>query len=1180
MARSYVRKGRARDVDLSLPTQADLEEAGYEFIEEDGGITVNDPGSYTIDGPADNDFKFRTIADAVAAASEGFDGEAGTTPGVYALFINTRNPNEEDFEGAMWSGEVEDKVEVLDENGDQVYNSNNGRFFDQEEAEALLEDNPDYEIIPSAGLGQTTDDVVRDALRNKNDSAIIREVVDDGGGPGYFLDPQDIFVAFDPTQVKSADYNNGEFSDSTGDLRKSKDRKALKREDPLEMSTRIPTAKSKAIEDHMTDLLISDFKSGQDQDKWINTVSSLVTAYPNYREVGSATTAPQKLERMIRQMTDNLVWLHNKVPASTRQRSKLWYDGANAIAKRMAKRYDTTEAQAAGILAALSPQKDWFMNVSLAERVAGVMAERQKFRWSSEMEDVAGRIYGAEQYQVALDQIRGKTLSQIMGDDYLSAVWLRVYDQAYNTPSFDIVSPEGYSLARAQTKKGVDAKVAWGGNSTIAKAVSIFRDGTAKNISEQLGNQHKVRNFYNNILVPNSKNGHVTIDTHAVAAALLRALSGNSIEVKHNFGGSSNAIKGLQGTYALYEEAYRRAAKELGMLPRELQSITWEAIRGMYKPGFKSQAKNVDSVDKIWGQFKKGRLSYDGAREYALETAGGIEAPSWLGRNPGIYVEEQLADGSSDVPEDGVYGRDSGDIVIRADVEDSGTPETALRKTRDRNGAGVDSSRGDSQGEGSPDGAGRFAPLPGYAHGNIKGAAGPDPRIVEVAEKYARDNGITLRRQAEYVKVDPERAARIANAYEAMPHAPQDPKVKRAFANLLRQTRAQYDALIEAGYQFTFFDSGSDPYQGNPWNAMRDLRQNKRMAVYGTYDGYGTEGITAKAVDDNPMLSDTGLQWKDQGGQLREVTANDLFRAVHDAFGHGLEGAGFRADGEENAWQAHARLFTGSAVAAITSETRGQNSWLNYGPYGETNRTAKLEGTVFAEQKTGLMPEWTWKEGVADDSDSKIRKSPARRNDVLAAKMSKIGVGSSYDFWRVWRQVMVATAGPNTALSAMGSKDTRTQSIDRLIDSHRNDARKNGIRSVLNGYTSNADGRKGEGEDGMVGSAVAGRILKSAGINPTLKNAIAAYEALEYSRRESANDELNVGQQSTTPPKSEGFERGRLNIGAEIEWKTGEDGVRKYAGERAVTRLAENDSGPTYNQRIAALKDLITCLKK
>jgi hypothetical protein len=312
-------------------------------------------------------------------------------------------------------------------------------------------------------------------------------------------------------------------------------------------------------------------------------------------------------------------------------------------------------------------------------------------------------------------------------------------------------------------------------------------------------------------------------------------------------------------------------------------------------------------------------------------------------------------------------------------------PNGAILRSDERTGEGQDASRrGNSpidrryslgflrtegirsepqRGRRGRDQAGRLAPLEGAP--NVRGAAGPDEKLVAVAEQYAKDNNIDLRRQSEFVLVDENRATRIAQAYEDMQHSPQDPVVQEAYQNLIDQTRAQYDALIKNGYEFTFFDSQSDPYDGNPFNAMRDLRANKRMAVYGTYDGYGTEGITQGALDDNPMLQDTGLVWKDQSGIDRPVTANDLFRAVHDAFGHGLEGAGFRARGEENAWQAHVRLFTGSAIPAITSETRGQNSWLNYGPFGETNRTAKLEDTVFADQKTGLMPEFTWTEGVA-----------------------------------------------------------------------------------------------------------------------------------------------------------------------------------------------------------------------
>ena len=253
---------------------------------------------------------------------------------------------------------------------------------------------------------------------------------------------------------------------------------------------------------------------------------------------------------------------------------------------------------------------------------------------------------------------------------------------------------------------------------------------------------------------------------------------------------------------------------------------------------------------------------------------------------------------------------------------------------------------------------------------SVPGFSGPIPEIVETAERYAKENGIPYKRQATYVKVDPERAGRIAQAYEEMTHAPQDPEVRKAYKDLIRQTTAQYEALLDSGYEFWFMDMSkpdNQKYASSPWNALRDLKDNKQMGVFPTNDGFGSgEDFNPEA---NPLLADTGFKWPSGGpdGPLQPVLANDLFRAVHDAFGHGIEGAGFRADGEENAWQAHMRLFTGPAVGAITSETRGQNSWLNYGPYGEANRTAKVEDTVFADQKTGLMPEWTWNEGVTDD---------------------------------------------------------------------------------------------------------------------------------------------------------------------------------------------------------------------
>ena len=315
---------------------------------------------------------------------------------------------------------------------------------------------------------------------------------------------------------------------------------------------------------------------------------------------------------------------------------------------------------------------------------------------------------------------------------------------------------------------------------------------------------------------------------------------------------------------------------------------------------------------------------------------------------------ESLLDDTAAAPENG--GADQGRVPVGEETFNAGEVNGQLEQAGDRAGRATDAGS---------------SPLPGAPV--IAGATGPDPRLVAVAEQYARDNGIDLKRQSEYVQVDPERAARIAQAYAEMAHAPQDPAVKEAYDNLIAQTTAQYKALEAAGYKFWFIDPTNDPYK-SPFDAMREMRASQTMGVFPTVAGFGSNDTNP--FPGNPLEADTGIQWPygSPDGELKPVLANDLFRAVHDAFGHGLEGAGFRAQGEENAWQAHARLFTGSAVAAITTETRGQNSWLNFGPNGESNRTAKVEDTVFADQKTGLMPSWTWTEGRAGDQSEVLNQ--------------------------------------------------------------------------------------------------------------------------------------------------------------------------------------------------------------
>ena len=116
-------------------------------------------------------------------------------------------------------------------------------------------------------------------------------------------------------------------------------------------------------------------------------------------------------------------------------------------------------------------------------------------------------------------------------------------------------------------KDGTAGSVAWGGYGEVGDAIAVLVDPTRETISERMGVEHKVRNFFNNIIDP-SNEVDVTIDTHAVAAALLQALGQSQPEVKHNFGGNKlgqpgpgkDGVAGISGTYAIFADAYREAA--------------------------------------------------------------------------------------------------------------------------------------------------------------------------------------------------------------------------------------------------------------------------------------------------------------------------------------------------------------------------------------------------------------------------------------------------------------------------------------------------------------------------------------------------------------------------------------------------------------------------------------------
>ena len=413
---------------------------------------------------------------------------------------------------------------------------------------------------------------------------------------------------------------------------------------PGRISTRLPTAKA-STEDAMTGDLIVGLDEMKADPALYEFNVNITKDYPNMLTVPNETV-DETAERFIEHLKDNLLYLHDKVPDATRARSQKWYDGARAITDNWSTEYGVPDTSIAGALAALSPQKDWYQNVSLAKRVLDVAIKQKDFKFANEMEQTFRSLpsLNKPKYEPLLDLIKGKSYSEIVDEDpavqaTLRGLFVRLYDQTYNKPDYQIVGPEGDFLDVATNADGSPSKAAWGSLNEIGKAVaSIDANGDVNTISVLMGERHKVRNFYNNIYSPNSLFGDVTIDTHAVAAGLLRPLSGNSLEVDHNFKNTSvkgrgttkgSTVSGVSGNYGLYAEAYRRAAAERGILPRQMQSITWEAVRGLFTDKFKQSAKNVADIDAIWQRYKSGEIDLDETRRLVDERAGGINPPSW-----------------------------------------------------------------------------------------------------------------------------------------------------------------------------------------------------------------------------------------------------------------------------------------------------------------------------------------------------------------------------------------------------------------------------------------------------------------------------------------------------------------------------------------------------------------------
>lgn len=204
----------------------------------------------------------------------------------------------------------------------------------------------------------------------------------------------------------------------------------------------------------------------------------------------------------------------------------------------------------------------------------------------------------------------------------------------------------------------------------------------------------------------------------------------------------------------------------------------------------------------------------------------------------------------------------------------------------------------------------------------------PDPGVAAAAHRYQREAGLYVPERATdfgNVAVSHAQSDKVGDTYMRLPHFQQG--ALPAYHAMREEVGRQFDFMTrpehKGGLGMTVNVSDRDPYQEGGENEIysrfrNDVVNNRHIDV-----------LSTRATGGHPLFTND---------------ENDMFRAVHDVFGHLGSGRAIDRHGEDAAYQKHAEMFSPLARKALATETRGQN--------GALHKTGE-----FQDQKVALLPD-------------------------------------------------------------------------------------------------------------------------------------------------------------------------------------------------------------------------------
>jgi len=310
------------------------------------------------------------------------------------------------------------------------------------------------------------------------------------------------------------------------------------------------------------------------------------------------------------------------------------------------------------------------------------------------------------------------------------------------------------------------------------------------------------------------------------------------------------------------------------------------------------------------------------------------------------------------------------------------------------------------------------------------GLSSHSDRIRQVAQDYHKIMGYSDPEFKPAMVFNDEIGAAAADIFEQLPMF--DDNAIPYYNKFIQETNMQYQVLLDAGMEFEVVDG--DPYTPNRAGHQQMIAdmENSKLKVLATEAGFGDEA-TSKL---NPMLAES--KYTDVNGRV--MLENDVFKAVHDTFGHGMRGNTFGPVGEYNAWLAHKEMYSADARRVMTTETLGQNTFTNYGPHmrdANGNLLGKSDAGYikpadrpFASQKVALMPEEIINVAgtVVEDATDIVTQEGVNKTTQLANTNPEM----SKSLWNTSKNVVGKVF--NTAAGVLDPGDVAiTQGIARVL---------------------------------------------------------------------------------------------------------------------------------------------------